>query len=40
MASIPNRLGEDDIAAMKEHGGKLRDQVRVKRNEYLETVSH
>ena len=32
--------GEDDLAAMKEHGGKLRDQVRAKRNEYLETVSH
>ena len=40
IACIPERLGEDDLAAMKEHGGKLRDQVRAKRNEYLETVSH
>ena len=39
-ACIPGRLNDDDIAAMKEHGGKLRDAVRAKRAEYLETVPH
>lgn len=34
VACIPDRLGEDDIAAMQEHGGRLRDAVRAKRAEY------
>ena len=40
IACFPERLGEDDIAAMQEHGGKLRDAVRAKRAEYLDTVPH
>ncbi len=40
VACIPDRLGEDDIAAMQEHGGRLRDAVRAKRAGYLETVPY
>lgn len=39
-ACIPERLNEDDIAAMGGYGSKLRDAVAAKRAEYLETVPH
>ena len=35
VSCIPDRLNEDDINAMKEHGGKLRDATLKKRKEYL-----
>ena len=38
VACIPDRLNDDDIAKMQESGGKLREAVRAKRAEYLETV--
>ncbi len=39
-ACIPDRLNGDDLAAMKEHGAKLREAVAAKRREYLELVPH
>ena len=40
VACIPDRLNESDFTAMKQHGGKLRKQVRAKRAEYLNTLPY
>lgn len=37
---IPGRLDPADIAAMKEHGSKLRETVAAKREEYLALLPH
>ena len=39
-ACIPARLKPDDIDAMKTHGGKIRDAVAAKREEYLAVAPH
>lgn len=37
---IPELLSSDDLTAMKEQGGRLREAVATKREEYLKTVPH